>query len=67
MPERAREQTRRANTAQEVEELARSLGFDLPARVAKSALGTVREALRGAPVEPDVVIVNRDGKIIGRA
>jgi cobalt-precorrin-5B (C1)-methyltransferase len=66
MPERARDQTRKANTAQEVEELARSIGFDLPSRVAKAALGTVREVLKGAAVEADVLIVGRDGKIIGR-
>ncbi|HYN00348.1 MAG TPA: cobalt-precorrin-5B (C(1))-methyltransferase [Aestuariivirgaceae bacterium] len=67
MPERVRDQTRKANTAQEVEELARSIGFDLTSRVAKAALGTVRQALKSAPVEADIVIVGRDGKIIGRA
>jgi cobalt-precorrin-5B (C1)-methyltransferase len=67
MPERVRDQTRKANTAQEVEELARSIGFDLTSRVAKAALGTAREVLKGAPVEADILIVGRDGKIIGRA
>ena len=67
MPERVREQVRKANTAQEVEELARSIGFDLTSRIAKAALATVREALKGAAVEADVLIVRRDGKIIGRA
>jgi cobalt-precorrin-5B (C1)-methyltransferase len=67
MPERVRAQVRHANTAQEVEELARAIGFDLPSRVARAALGTVREALRGAPIEADVVIVDRSGSIIGRA
>ena len=67
MPEHVREQTRKANTALEVELLARSIGFDLPRRVAKSALGTVREVLKDAPVEVDIVIVGRDGEIIGRA
>jgi cobalt-precorrin-5B (C1)-methyltransferase len=67
MPEHVRDQTRRANTAQEVEELARSIGFDLGKRVAKAALGTVRETLKGAPLDADVLIVGRDGKIIGRA
>jgi cobalt-precorrin-5B (C1)-methyltransferase len=67
MPEHVRDQTRRANTAQEVEELAHSIGFDLGKRVAKAALGTVREVLKGAPVETDVLIVGRDGRIIGRA
>jgi cobalt-precorrin-5B (C1)-methyltransferase len=67
MPEHVREQTRKANSALEVELLARSIGFDLPRRVAKSALGTVRDVLRGAPIEADIVIVGRDGEIIGRA
>jgi cobalt-precorrin-5B (C1)-methyltransferase len=67
MPERVREQVRKANTAQEVEELARSIGFDLASRIAKAALGTVREVLKGAAVEADVLIIGRDGKIIGRA
>ena len=51
----------------EFEELARAIGFDLPPRVARAALGTVREALRGAPVEADVIITDREGNIIGRA
>jgi cobalt-precorrin-5B (C1)-methyltransferase len=67
MPDHVREQTRKANSALEVELLARSIGFDLPRRVAKAALGTVRDVLRDAPIEADVVIVGRDGEIIGRA
>jgi cobalt-precorrin-5B (C1)-methyltransferase len=67
MPERVREHTRKANTAQEVEELARSIGFDLTSRVAKSALGTVCEVLKDSPVEADILIVGREGAIIGRA
>jgi cobalt-precorrin-5B (C1)-methyltransferase len=67
MPERVRVQVRHANTALEVEELARAIGFDLVPRVARAALGTVREALRGAPVDADVVITDRAGTIIGRA
>jgi cobalt-precorrin-5B (C1)-methyltransferase len=67
MPERVHEQVRKANTAQEVEQLARSIGFDLTSRIAKAALATVRAVLKGAPVEADVLIVGRDGKIIGRA
>jgi cobalt-precorrin-5B (C1)-methyltransferase len=67
MPEHVREQTRKANISLEVELLARRVGFDLPRRVAKSAAGTVREVLKDAPVEADIVIVGRDGEIIGRA
>ncbi len=67
MPERVREQVRHANTAQEVEELARAIDFDLAARVAQAALGTIRETLRGAAVAADVVVTDREGCIIGRA
>jgi cobalt-precorrin-5B (C1)-methyltransferase len=67
MPDHVREQTRKANSALEVEFLARSIGFDLARRVAKAALGTVRDVLRGASIEADIVIVGRDGEIIGRA
>jgi cobalt-precorrin-5B (C1)-methyltransferase len=67
MPERVGAQVKHANTAQEVEELARTINFDLPSRVARAALGTIREVLRGSPVEPDVVITDRAGIIIGRA
>jgi cobalt-precorrin-5B (C1)-methyltransferase len=67
MPDHVREQTRKANSALEVELLGRSIGFDLPRRVARAALGTVRHVLKGAPIEADIVIVGRNGEIIGRA
>jgi len=37
---------------------------NLPARVARAALVTVKSVLRGAPVTPDIVVVSRNGKII---
>ncbi len=67
MPDHARAQTRVANTALEVEQLAARLGFDVASPVAKAALGTVRHVLKGAPIEADVVIVSRSGEIMGRA
>ena len=67
MPDLARQQARRANTAQEVLELARAIGVDLVPKVARAALGTVRSTLRGASVEADIVIVGREGEILGRA
>jgi hypothetical protein len=35
--------------------------------VAAAALATARDVLRGAEVKPDIVIVSRDGGIIGHA
>jgi cobalt-precorrin-5B (C1)-methyltransferase len=67
MPDHVRAETRKANTALEVEQLATSLGFDLASPVAKAALTTVRDVLKGAPVEADIVIVSRSGEIMGRA
>jgi cobalt-precorrin-5B (C1)-methyltransferase len=67
MPEHVREQTRKANSALEVELLARGIGFGLPRRVAISALGTVRNVLKDAPIEADIVIVGREGEILARA
>jgi cobalt-precorrin-5B (C1)-methyltransferase len=54
-----------ANTAQQVLQMAQ--GLDLAARVARAALVTVQQVLRGAAVEADVMIVARDGGIIGHA
>jgi cobalt-precorrin-5B (C1)-methyltransferase len=54
-----------ANTAQQVLEMAD--GLELAERVAKSALVQVRHVLRGAPVVADVMIISRQGDIIGHA
>jgi cobalt-precorrin-5B (C1)-methyltransferase len=67
MPDHARAHTRMANSALEVEQLAASLGVDVAGPVARAALDTVRDALKGAPIEADVVIVSRSGEIMGRA
>jgi cobalt-precorrin-5B (C1)-methyltransferase len=53
-----------ANTAQQVLEL---LGGDLAVRVAREAQLQVSKTLRGAAVVPDVMIVDRKGKIIAHA
>ncbi len=56
-----------ANTAMEVLEIANENGIDLAAPIAEGARRTAIETLRGAPVEVDVVVTDRRGKIIGRA
>lgn len=65
VPELPREKILSANTAQQVLEMAAGVG--LAARVAAAALATARDVLRGAEVKPDIVIVSRDGGIIGHA
>ena len=64
-PELPRETVLSANTAQQVLEMA--AGLDLPARVARAALATVGHVLRDSPVMADVMIVSRQGGIIGHA
>ena len=56
-----------ANTAQEVLELAQQNGVDLAAPIAKQALLTCRDILRGAPVSVEIVISDRKGMIIAQA
>ncbi|PTW62605.1 cobalt-precorrin-5B (C1)-methyltransferase [Breoghania corrubedonensis] len=59
--------TRAANTAKQVFDTAAREGVPLGCEVAARALQTVRATLREAPVLVDVVVVDRDGVIIGRA
>ena len=42
-------------------------GLDLPLRVARAALVTVKAVLRDAPVVADVMIVSRAGEVVGHA
>ncbi|MBB3951754.1 cobalt-precorrin-5B (C(1))-methyltransferase [Aureimonas jatrophae] len=58
---------RGANTAKEALDLSAAAGLDIAALVGARALGTVREALRGAPVAPEVVVVDRVGHVIAHA
>jgi cobalt-precorrin-5B (C1)-methyltransferase len=64
-PELPRARVLAANTAQEVLDMA--AGSDLADRVARSALLTVKAVLREAPVQADVIVVARDGTLIGHA
>ena len=55
---------RTANTAQQVLEM---VGSDLAQRVAREAQGQVAKMLRGSGVLADVIIVDRQGKIMAHA
>lgn len=65
MPELPRGRILAANSALAVLDMADPAV--LAARVADAALATVRQVLRGAPVRADVMVVSRDGRIIGHA
>jgi cobalt-precorrin-5B (C1)-methyltransferase len=53
-----------AGTALEALALA---GPGLAQVVAEEALAVVRRALRGAPVAAEVIVVDREGQVVGRA
>lgn len=56
-----------ANTALEVLEMTRTIGIDIAVTVATKARETALATLRGAPVAVDVIVTDRQGKIIARA
>ncbi len=60
-------EARAANTALQVLGLARAAGLPLAGRIAALAQGAVLEVLEGAPVEVEVLVVDREGRIIGEA
>ena len=62
-----RQRIQSANTALEVIEIARENGIDLAPLVAAKAREAALSILRGAPVDIDIVVTDRKGKIIGRA
>jgi cobalt-precorrin-5B (C1)-methyltransferase len=64
-PELPREKVLAANTALQVLEMTEAPG--LANRVAGLALGHVRHVLRDAPIVPEVMIISRQGAIIGHA
>jgi cobalt-precorrin-5B (C1)-methyltransferase len=61
------DEVRHANTAAQVEALARGRGIDLAGDIAGHALAAGTRLLRGAPIGLDIVVVSRDGEVIGRA
>ena len=58
---------RTANTAAEVLGRATAAGIPIAGRVAELALATALEALRGAPVAIEVLVVDREGAVVGEA
>lgn len=56
-----------ANTAAEVLQLTQEHNIDLAGLIAQQALEKTRETLKGSDVKPDVLIINRQGEIVGRA
>ena len=58
---------RGANSAAEALSLAATANINLAGAVAARALETAKKALGDAPVALDIVVVDRGGKIIGRA
>lgn len=66
-PDKLADAARSANTALEVLEKARQVDFDIAGIVACHALETARKTLRGSGVAPDIVIVDRQGKVVARA
>ncbi|GAB2975528.1 cobalt-precorrin-5B (C(1))-methyltransferase [Amycolatopsis acidiphila] len=61
------EEIRSANTALHALELAQAAGIPLGDLVASRALATAVEVLRPAPIEVDVVVIDRAGNVVGRA
>ena len=59
-------QIQKANTAQEALEITQQSGFDLAAPIAKLAHIQALQILRGAPVEVEILVTDRKGKIIAR-
>lgn len=66
-PDKLVETARAANTALEVLNAAQAEGVDIAAIVANHALQVTRETLRNDEIMPDIVVVDRQGKVIARA
>jgi cobalt-precorrin-5B (C1)-methyltransferase len=60
-------QVRSANTAKQVFDLTVAAGLDVAAVVAEEALRAGRKVLRNDDAVLDIVVVDRDGRVIGRA
>lgn len=58
---------REANTASEVLTMAGKSELDIADAVAMAALATATKTLAGAPVKPDILIIDRQGEIVGKA
>jgi cobalt-precorrin-5B (C1)-methyltransferase len=63
--EQLAQRIRNANTALEALQLAGDVR--LGDQVATAARNTVIEVLRGAPIDADVIVIDRSGQVVGRA
>ena len=61
------EAVRRANSALEVERLARDAGLPLAAEIARAAREQGLRVLRAGAIALDTLVVDREGRVIGRA
>jgi len=59
-------QIQNANTAMEVLEITKKLPIDLPMVVAIKAKETALTTLKNAPVEVEIFVISRDGKLLAR-
>ncbi len=55
-----------ANTASEVHEITKEKGIALPEEIATLARATVIETLKGAPVEVEVIVIDRSGNLLAK-
>jgi len=55
-----------ANTAAQVLELVQELPIDLPGHVARTARSVARSVLRDAPVDVEILVVDRKGRMLAR-
>lgn len=56
-----------ANTAKEVLDLAQATGLDLGTKLAAAARTEALNLLRGSPIQVEVLITDRSGRIVGEA
>lgn len=56
-----------ANTAMEILEISKEIGFDIATPIAELALKTAQATLRDADVSVDIIITDRKGEILARA
>lgn len=62
-----RERIQNANTAMEVLGIMNELDVDVASDIAEGARRTALSVLRDAPVEVDVIVIDRSGTIIAHA
>ncbi|MEE9375782.1 MAG: cobalt-precorrin-5B (C(1))-methyltransferase, partial [Rhizobiaceae bacterium] len=56
-----------ANTAAEVLELTQGLQIHLPQFIAEKALETSNSTLRDAPIKVEIIVIDRQGKVLAHA